>query len=439
MKAFYFHKKLFIRLLLFFVFIYQTGSNIYAQLTLDGEFRNKSMYMDGYKELLNSAKHPYGIIIQRSRLNLNYKNENISYCLSFQDVRSWGQDDYGVSNPSINLFEAWVNFGFNDYWNIKFGRQKIQYDDGRLLSYVNWRDNAVVHDLAIFKYKNSSKLFTADLGLAMNNPASYQNYLTEYTLKNYKYLGYLWLNKSFFDSKLNFSLMNIADINQKPKNTNSFNTRFTTGPYVSFKNENINFKGSYYYQGGKLADGKKVNSFFYGISLGYNLNKSAEISIGYDHYSGTDFKDTVKAKSESSTFDKLYGTAHTFLGYMDYFSGNTSDKTKGAGINDLFARLNYKMNDKHDIELVYHIFSLDKQYIPYTGKESVRLDKDLGQEIDFVYTYKYNKNVNFQLGYFVMLPSETLEKLHDYNKGDSKFAQFIYLMATFKPTFFSSK
>lgn len=439
MKITCYRKKKFFILSVIFVFFHKTNSSIYAQFTLDGEFRNKAMYLDGYKELLNSNKHPYGIMIQRSRLNLSYYNENISYYLSFQDVRSWGQDDFGVSNPSINLFEAWVNFGFNDYWSIKFGRQKVQYDDGRLLSYVNWRDNAVIHDLAVVKYNNNSKLFTADLGMAINNAASYQNYITEYTPKNYKYLGYLWLNKKFFDSKFNVSLINIADINQKPLNINSFYTRFTSGPYLSFKNKKINFKGSYYYQVGKLPDGKNINATFYEISFGYNINKSTELSIGYDHYSGTDFKDTLKAKSETRTFDKLYGTGHSFLGYMDYFSANSSDRTKGAGINDLYVRLSHNINEKHDFELVYHLFNLDRQYIPFAGKESMKVDKSLGQEIDCVYSYKYNKNVNLQFGYCVMLPSETLEKLHGYNEGDSKYAQFIYFMATFKPTFFNTK
>lgn len=426
-------------LFLVLTIIYQINTKVNAQFTLDGEFRNKAMYLDGYKELRNSTKHPYGIIVQRSRLNLSYTNDNISYYMSFQDVRSWGQDDFGVSNPSINLFEAWVNFGFNDLWSIKFGRQKLQYDDGRLLSYVNWRDNAVVHDLAILKYQNSEKGFNADFGIAVNNPASYQNFITEYTLKNYKYMSYLWLNKKFFDKKLNISLMNIADVYQKPLNVNSFNTRVTTGPNISFKNSNFNIKGSYYYQGGKYADGKDINAYFYGVSLGYYITKSAEFTVGYDHYSGTDYKDTLKAKLETNTFDKLYGTAHTFLGYMDYFSGNNSDKTKGAGINDLFARFNYSFNEKHDIELAYHIFNLDKEYIPVANKESKKVDKNLGQEIDCVYNYKYNKNVNLQLGYCVMLPSETLENLHGYSKGESKFAQFAYLMITFKPTFFTTK
>jgi len=440
MKITYHQKKTFFNLTIFsFFIIFLISSNAYAQFTLDGEFRNKAMYLDGYKELRNKTKHPYGIIIQRSRINLNYTNENISYYLSLQDVRSWGQDDFGVSNPSISLFEAWVNFGLNDYWSFKFGRQKIQYDDGLLLSFVNWRDNAVSHDLAIIKFNNTPKLFTADFGVAMNNPGSYQNYITEYSLKNYKYLGYIWLNKKFFDNKLSVSLMNFADVNQKPLNVNSFNTRFTTGPYMSFKNDKFNFKGAYYYQGGKYKDGKEINAAYYGVSFGYYINKNTELSVNYDYYSGTDFKDTLKAKSETATFDKLYGTGHSFLGYMDYFSGNSADKTKGAGINDLYARLNYKINDKNDFELTYHIFNLDKQYIPVIGKESKKVDKNLGQEIDFVYNYKYNKTVNFQLGYCVMLPSETMENLHGYNKGDSKFAHFIYLMATFKPTFFSTK
>lgn len=417
-----------------FFFLFQ---NTNAQFTLSGEIRPKFMLMDGYKELFNETKYPYGLVIQRSRLNFDYTKDNLSFAFSIQDVRAWGQDAYTSNNNSVGVFEAYVKYGFCKQFAVKFGRQQLKYDDERLLSYNNWRDQGVSHDIAVFQYNNDNKAFKADLGMAMNNPLTYQNYLTEYTNKNYKYMAYIWLNQKLMQKKLEVSAIGIADVNQKPSTTYIYNTRYTFGPYISYKYNNLNINGSAYYQGGKLADGKKINALFYAIKTSYKVHKNLDLAVGYEYYSGTNFEDTTKAKTESTTFDKLYGSGHSFLGYMDYFTGSSSDFTKGAGINDFYAKINFTLNEKHNIEAFYHYFMLDKAYFLVSKKASIKYNKALGHEIDLLYTYKQSKVVNLSLGYSFFLPTETMENLHGYKKGDSKFAQFAYLMLTIKPVFFN--
>ena len=417
--------------LLSFVIVLLSLNYVKAQFLISGEFRPKIMYMDGYKELRNETKYPYGLITQRSRLSFDYTKDNISYNFSIQDVRAWGQDAYTSNNNSIGIFEAYINYSFCKNWAVKLGRQQLKYDDERLLSVVNWRDYGATHDIGILKYKNEEKNLKVDAGAAVNNPVNYQNYLSDYTNKNYKFMAFLWANKYFIEKKLETSLIGIADINQKASTINKYYTRYTFGPYLNFKTDKINVIGSTYYQTGKLSDGKSVSAFFYAVKAGYKINKKVEIILGYEHYSGNDNSDTIKSKTESTTFDKLYGTGHTFLGYMDYFSGNASDITKGAGINDLFVRLNLSFNEKNSLEATYHIFNLDKKYL--------LTDKFLGSETDILYTYKQSSYVNFSLGYSFFIPSETMEKLHGYNKGESKYAQFAYIMLTFKPQFLNIK
>ena len=343
----------------------------------------------------------------------------------------------------MGVFEAWAKFNFTENLAIKLGRQQIKYDDERLLSVSNWSDQGIVHDIAVFQYDNKAKALKADLGLAMNNNSfsPFSNYLVEYTVKNYKYLSYLWLNKSFIDNKLDVSLMSLMDVNQKLLYPNKLYSRYTIGPNINVKTGKFKFGGIFYYQGGKLADGKSINANFYSAKLSYKIIKNIELTAAYDHYSGTDFNDTTSAKTKSTTFDKLYGTGHTFLGYMDYFTGNASDFTKGAGINDLYFRTNIDFNEKHSIEATYHLYNLDNAYFLVARKASNKLDRNLGSEIDLVYTFKYNKIVNLSLGYCNMLPSETMKYLHTgvSGGGDTKFAQFAYLMLSFKPMFFTSK
>jgi len=429
--------KLNLLLAIFFTTLLSVSS--VAQFTLSGEMRSKAMFLDGYKELLNDNKYPYALVIQRSRLNFDYIKENLTVGLSIQDVRAWGQDAYTSTNNNIGVFEAYVKYAFCKNMAVKFGRQSLKYDDERIIGAVNWRDQGATHDIAVLQFSNDEKAVKADIGLAVNNPANYQNYLSEYTNKNYKYLSYLWVNKKFMNKKLDISVLSIADVNQKPLTVYNYNTRYSNGTYINYKNDKINMAASFYYQGGKLADGKTVNANFYSLKAGYKFHKMIEMTLGYDHYSGTDFSDTSNVKKESTTFDKLYGTGHGYLGYMDFFNGNSSDITKGAGINDLFVKANFILNEKHNVEATYHLFNLDKAYFLQPKQASKKYDKALGSEIDLMYTYKQSKTINMSLGYSVYLPSETMENLHNFKKGESNFAQFAYLLLTIKPVFFMSK
>lgn len=406
-----------------------------AQFVISGEFRPKAMMMDGYRELRNDTKFPYGIVIQRSRLNFDYTKDNFSVGFSVQDIRVWGQDASTANNNSVGVHEAWLKYNFCKNMAVKLGRQTLKYDDERLLSTINWRDQNAVHDIGLLQFNNEQNAFKADFGLALNNPSSYQNYLTEYTVSNYKYMSFLWLNKKFLDKSLETSFLWIADVYQNLNTIKNYRTRYTFGPYINYKKGNLNLTTSFYYQTGKIASNKDVDAMFYSAKAMYKINKMIELGVGYDHYSGTDYSDTTKAKTKSTTFDKLYGSGHTFLGYMDYFNGNASDVTKGAGINDIYIKANFFLNEKHNLEATYHMFSLDKAYFLQTKKASIKYDKALGSEIDLLYTYKQSKAVSLSLGYSVFLPSETMENIHGLAKGDSKFAQFAYLMFTIKPVF----
>jgi hypothetical protein len=395
------------KLFLFCIFV-ASISSVSAQFNINGEFRTKTMLLSGYKQLLNDSQYPYGLVIQRSRLFLDYKKDNLSFLFAVQDIRNWGQDALSANNNNMGVLEAWAKYSFNDKISIKLGRQQIKYDDERLIAASNWTDQGIAHDIAVVQYENKVETFKADMGMAMNNNAVYTNYLSDYTVKNYKYLGYLWLDKTFADNTLDISLMSVMDVNQKPLSAHNLNSRFTIGPNINYKKGKLKMSGIFYYQGGRIADGKKVNANFFSAKIGYKIAKNLELAVAFDHYSGTDYKDTTLSKTKTTSFDKLYGTSHSFLGYMDYFTGNAADITKGSGINDFYIRATYDFKEKHSLEATYHMYNLDKAYFSIPKKASIAIDKNLGSEIDLIYTYKHSKTLNVNLGYCIMLPTKSL-------------------------------
>ena len=440
-------KKYITLLLLAILFITSLKSN--AQFTMSGEIREKAQIMDGYKQLRDSTKAPYGLIVQRSRLYLDYKNDKLTFAFSIQDVRAWGQNTPADYNNNIGIFEAWAKYNFTPECAIKFGRQQIKYDDERLINASSWTDWGVTHDLMLLQYDNKKNATRVDAGFAMNNASTTANYLDYYNLKAYKYLSYLWINKKVMDNKLEFSLMSVMDVNQRTSQINNFLNRYTLGPNINYKSDNLRAAATLYYQTGKLADSRKVNALFYAANVAYKIDKRHEIQIGYDHYSGTDFSDTVAAKTTSTTFDKLYGSTHHFLGYMDHFNGTNSDITSGAGINDIYLRLNITPKENHKIELIAHHFSLDKEYIQVSNSitaspltpivnKCYKMDKQLAYEFDFLYTYTASKELNLSLGYSFMRQYNTLEYLNKISQGNSKFPQYAYFMIAIKPVFFTT-
>jgi hypothetical protein len=71
--------------------------------------------------------------------------------------------------------------------------------------------------------------------------------------------------------------------------------------------------------------------------------------------------------------------------------------------------------------------------LPY---EAVRTS--LGSEIDLMYTYKPISNLELNAAYCFFLPTESMEKYDGLKSGSSRFAQYAYIMITYKPNFFST-
>ena len=72
-------------LLFAFSFFYSS-----AQVIVDAELRPRFEYRHGYKTLFPNNVDPAAYVSQRTRLNIDYKKDNLDFYLSLQDVRVWG-------------------------------------------------------------------------------------------------------------------------------------------------------------------------------------------------------------------------------------------------------------------------------------------------------------------------------------------------------------
>ena len=402
------------------------GNLSQAQFTLDAQLRPRAEFRDGYRTLTDASSEPAGFISQRSRLNLHYTDSALETHIALQDVRVWGDEAHLQDVPSTALHEAWGKIQFSDQWALKLGRQELVYGDHRLLGNVNWTQQARSHDAAVLKWSPGN--WNIDLGGAYNQMQA--NIVgRNYTLNNYKTLGFLWLKKHFSEN-LEVSLAGISDGFQATDTTNKINFRNTAGPVIHYSPGNLLFKGEAYGQAGQTPGGNDLTAYFFSVNAGYQ-HKGFTGKAGIDYASGSDAGTT----GENNTFSTLYATNHKFYGHMDHFL-NIRNDTRNGGLQDIYLKTSYNLSEKAGIKLDGHYFSLINT-VTDPRDLTKNLDSDLCIEVDGSFSYSFNKMVQLKAGYSFLLPSESLEALKGGNANH--WQHWGWLMINMTPIFLNKK
>ena len=140
---------------------------------------------------------------------------------------------------------------------------------------------------------------------------------------------------------------------------------------------------------------------------------SPTIGAGVDFTSGDDATTADKAEG----FDNLYYTAHSWNGYMDYFSPGAASAGVPVpdGLMDIFIKLKLQMNEDMHAKLMFHLFSTTDPDMDDTG---------LGNEIDLVLSDMIMDNLACDLGLGYFMPSE------DWVGPDMDSGMWLYLQLT---------
>lgn len=395
----------------------------YAQFTISGELRPRAEYRNGYKTLKADGSDAALFVSQRTRLNTQFIAEDYTFFISFQDVRVWGDVPQlnTADKNGLAVHEAWGQVKFNPNFAVKLGRQEIVYDDSRMFGNVGWTQQGRSHDAAIFKFGNEK--FKLDLGVAYNQEAE-NLFGNLYTVAgNYKALQYAWFHKDWrnFNASflfLNNGLQNIAE--------DEIRYSQTFGTHLKYKaNDALSLNANAYLQSGKDILDNDLSAYLVGLNLGYKASAKLNLGLGFEIQSGND---NATIENENKAFTPFYGTNHKFNGFMDYFY--VGNHANSVGLVDVFAEIGTKLGEKSSLTAYLHNFSAQAEI-------GQGIEKQLGTEIDLVYTHKLNKDVAIGAGYSQMFASEGLEVLKSNADGNGN--NWAWLMLTIKPTLFSSK
>ncbi len=400
------------------------SQDVNAQFSIDAQIRNRLEVRDGYKSLALEGTVPAVFVSQRTRLNINYENENLKIRIAPQDVRLWGDQaimSSGIGdNPSLDLHEAYADIKLCSSARVKVGRQELAYDNQRLLGTRNWNQNGISYDALVLKMKLDQLNIHAGASWNTRSEASFGNL---YPTSRIKSLNFLWFNRKFNDH-FKLSLMHISAGITKTDTTDAMNFRHTTGIFSELKKEGLTFWGNFYFQYGKNQKSNDLSAMLLDAEVNYKAGKLTP-GLGYSYLSGND---KIIAPGETDRlFDPLYGNRHGFNGLMDYFTSYAKQTNQG-GLSNAYLYIDYQFNKKLSARNTLHLFSL-AQANPATLDE-----KALGMENDLVIRYKFTDWGNLEAGYCFYDPTETLKGIQDV--VNEKFSQFFYLQLTLTPSLF---
>lgn len=395
----------------------------YGQLTIGGELRPRAEYRNGYKTLTPNNTDAALFVSQRTRLSTQYVLEDYTFFISFQDVRVWGDVPQlnTADKNGLAIHEAWGKVKFSPNFAIKLGRQEINYDDHRIFGNVGWAQQARSHDAAIFKFGDEN--YQLDLGVAYNQDAENLFGNTYTTTGNYKAMQYAWFHKDWNKFKASFLILNNG-----LQNVVEDEIRYsqTFGSHLKYKaSDALSLNANIYLQSGKDVQDNDLSAYLIGLDLGHKASSKVDLGLGFEIQSGND---NALIGNKNKAFNPFYGTNHKFNGFMDYFY--VGNHANNVGLVDIYAKVGTKIGNKSSLTATVHHFSAQAEIAP-------NVDKQLGTEVDLVYSHKFNGDVTIEAGYSQMFASEGLKVVKN-NFGDNA-NNWAWLMITIKPTLFNSK
>lgn len=373
-----------------------------------------------------TAANTYTLL--RTRVGLEAQPfDNVRVLIQARDSRVFGQERDATGafstladSRNLDLHQGYLEIKklFWDELTVRLGRQEIVFGNERIVGATGWHNVGRSFDGGLLRIETTP--LTLDL-LAMNTGEvqAYTPIATPAAAAYTKDLGsdfygaYAVL-KSFPQHKVDLYALHQWDRNTTVPGHSDL-ARWTFGSYAKGSILPLDYEVELSYQTGSRR-GATVAAYLLTGMVGYTFTESvlSRLAIGYDLLSGTPVGET-----RYKSFDPMYHTGHKFYGFMDYFI-NIPVNTGERGLADLIIRATLQPTQSVTVNLWLHDFSF---------AQAVGGEKHLGQELDVVAAYRYNKNVSFELGISAFVPDHLMRQR--FNAASTSFWGYLTTMVTF--------
>ncbi len=410
---------------------------------VQAEFIQRGEFLNGYGKPAGSNAEYAAFIGQRARLKFNYQSERLRFYVALQDIRTWGSSTPNkLSDGFLSVHEAWTELSIGDRLKLKFGRQELNYDDGRFLGNADWALQARAHDLAAFQY--SKEGFALHGGFAFNQEKQNQLQGNFYSITGqYKIAQYLWLNRSVNRLKFGFLFWNdgeqfLSIDNDSTRHEKVLYSQTLGLPILGYSVGAWNVSGFAYWQTGKTANDKALEAFDLGGEIVYQLKQERigkeprkfRFILGSEILSGNSQFSTKQHRSNA--YNPLFGTNHKFNGYMDYFYVG-GRHVNSVGLWDSYLKGVFEYGPSGFVGLSVHRFlAAEDVRNPQAGHMDEKMDRYLGMESDLTLGFIINDQFSLQGGCSIFLAEETMKALTgDIKASTSNY--WAYIMMLIRP------
>jgi len=443
-----------------------TTFSFQGQYRVRGEYRGNPGFVDSAG--ING-------ILQRVRLTTNAEITNdTSVRITLQDSTMWGlQDPAGRGGPALtdtgnntlDLHEAYVKVKniFGQPISLKIGRQDLVYGDQRLIGAFGWNNNGRSFDAIKANFTNSalsvdafaSKINDATTSLGTNCTAGCggdgdQDFyginaavksIPNNTLEAYVYYWRDANSGTAFGQSVNGGQIGANTIAAGSTTTKASNL-YTYGVRLKghFRAFDYGFElpfqsGSIDTINGSVGTSYDIKSYAFSAKAGYTLPISMKTRIGVE-YDTSQGDDDGGADTDIETFFNLFPTNHGHYGIMDQQGWRNVDAWSVDVKSDVTSKLklylafwSFKLNEEKDAW--YGAANWNNTPGGFRMASSTNTESDLGTELDFVATYKYNSALTAQLGLARFFTGKFLEAPGRVNAtGNTDDMDFAYLQLT---------
>ena len=410
-----------------------------AQFTLDGEFKPRTEYRNGFGSIIPDASDPGFAIATRLRLNAAYEFDSFKFFMSLQDVMVWGENRQIKPediNNSFSVFQAWADIKLGEGFSTKLGRQQLVYDDQRILGGLDWAMQARNHDAGLLRYKKGGFMldaafaFNQDFSATTGNPSGFQSVGTTYNTTgffSYKTMQLLYLKQKWDNFSASALLMNngFQNFTGDPAVGDGISNLLTVGTHLNYKKGSFGAAFNGYLQSGERQNSLDVSgAYLLGLDLSYKVSNKVTLGLGAEIISGND----TGTVDQTEAFFPLYGTNHKFNGFMDYFY--VGNHANSVGLTDLHASAKFALGKTS---------SLLVKILNFSGEQELASgEKSLGTEIDLVFAKKF-KGYGLAIGYSQMFASDGMYELKGVTEADAASNQnWFWVQLTMKPKFLNT-
>jgi hypothetical protein len=371
------------------------------------------------------------------------KHENVTLYVQGIDAASFDHElpPVVIDVNRADLLQYYADFNLYDFENgslrLKAGRQFLQYGSQHLVSNLAWGNTYRNFEGLKLYYSSEAWSIDAFVMKPVNGatvPSQLRPYSSDAPDSSQTFSGVYATLKQLPLGSLDLYWLWLYEDNDVPArldgNRHTVGARyFGTAPLFDGKAVSANWDAEAAWQGGEDVVGagprESVSAAFMSVLAGVTLNEvpwTPNFAVCAFFGSGDD----DPTDNDNNTFSTLYPLGHAYWGQIDNFNG--------SNLVDYGPQVTVKPTKRLSLATQYHFFEKDstRDFVWNVAGASLgnltTSERRLGQELDFVATMQFNKNLQMQAGYLWFWYDQAVSGNAGIPQRDD--AQQFYLMTT---------